>query len=403
MEQVFHYRAANRYGEIVQGIICAMSASELDRRLSAIGMDLLSWRAKQHGTRAGAPGGGRRRNELAQLFLQLESLAGTDVPILDSLAELRDSTPRAWTRRVLAVMYEQVSSGEPLSVAMGHHPRLFDGILVALVSAGETVGDLTAAFRHCAAHLLWVDGALSRLMKAVRYPAVLVVITMAVMIFLLTYFLPNVITIIEMVGGKPDPMLYKLRAFVFAAEKDWQTIAEVAGSIVGTFLVLELSSKRFATFIDRCVINLPLLGPLFLGQAMTRLGHFLSIMLGSGVEVRQALAVSIAMIRNRHVSQRLSSASGFIEQGASLSAALAATGVFPKFGERFLRTGEATNRVSAALSQLSDHFARQVERQIDRLTAYIEPALILMLGGVLIWLVVSLLLPLYDQLSKVKF
>lgn len=394
----FQYRAIDEHGAGVSGTLEAANDADLERRLRAIGLDLVGCRLRR------VRKGGRRampRRELIALCFELEQITRAGLPLAEGLRDLRDGVDDPKVRDVLASIVEDIEGGRTLSQSMTRFPREFSPVLVSLIHAGEQSGRMTQVLENLTRSLRWEDELRAHSRKLMIYPLVVSVVVVATLCFLLTFLVPQVVTLFRNMG-----LVLPLHTRMLIAASDllvnrWWAVLGLAlsGCAIAT---VSLRSPRGRQALDRCLLRLPVLGPILHKIALARFASFFALMYQSGITVLDALKSGEGIVGNRVIAQGLARASAQIVGGRRLSEGLAATGLFPPLVIRMTRVGENTGGLDNALLNVNYLYEREVREGIEQALKLIEPMMTLVLGGVLALVLFAVLGPLYDVVGRIK-
>lgn len=397
----FAYTSIDSDGKHVSGRLEAVNPVDLEQRLSRIGLDLLTVESASQQT-ASLFRGKVTRADLITFCFQLEQLAGAGVPLLDGITELRDSTESARFREVLGTIIEAIEGGQTLSQALEAQPEVFNQVFVSLVAAGEKTGQLVEVLRRLSDTLKWQDELAAYAQKIVIYPAFVGTIVIAVIILLMTFLVPEMAKFLKNMNQELPLHTRALIATSDFTRKYWYVVFGLPMvALTGFFTALRLS-ERLAYEVDRLKLKLPYLGPILRKIILSRFASTFALMYASGITVLEAMKISEAVAVNRAVTAALVRAGAEIRDGQGISAAFKSVNMFPPLVLRMLRIGETTGGLDKALLNVSYFYNREVREGIDRVQAMIGPAMVLILGTILGWVLLSIFGPLYDTISKLK-
>lgn len=397
---LYRYKALNQTGRRVSGQLNANNEADLYQRLKKINLELLV-AAIDSGRRRLALFGRRIKNrELIQMCLHLQQLSAAGVSLMDGLVDVRDSTDHRRLRDLVAEVFEDVSSGQSLSEAFGRHPRVFNTVFQSLIAAGEESGNLTESFTQLIKHLKWSENLSARINKATRYPLVMLTVMAGLFMFMMLLVVPQVVSFL-MANGQELPIITKalIATSEFVQDYWW---AIIGGPFAGYFLLrfLMRTSEGFAYKIDFYVLRIPLLGEVTRKLSLSRFAHFFATMFQSGVPILTCLDTAGRVTGNRCLAKSLASVRVGVEDGSPLSVGLRNTGEFPSLVVRLVKIGEDSGNLGETLNNVTDFYDRDIDQSVDALVSMIEPALTLFAGAMMAWIVLAVLGPIYDSLSK---
>lgn len=396
------YQAMDAGGALTPGNMEAANVSDLELRLGRMGLDLIDYTV----TRKRLLALGRRhitRADLITFCFHMEQMTGAGVPILEGLGDLRDSMeqhPRF--RDVISALIESIEGGRQLSEALQAHPEVFDATFTSLVHAGEQSGKIGDVFRNLADSLKWQDELAARLRKMAAYPAVVGVVVLAVTIFLMIYLVPQLAAFIRNMGQTLPLHTRALIAVSHAFTEYWYVImlAPVAALLLLRWRIRRSEAARLA--FDAFKLRVWVAGPVLHKIILARFATYFALMYGAGITVLECLRLCEGIAGNRALAAALRRASRLIAEGSSVTSAFQSTGLFPPLVVRMLKVGEATGALDRALRNVSYFYDREVKDMTERAQAMIEPAMTVVLGLLLGWIMLSVLGPIYDTIGSIR-
>jgi type IV pilus assembly protein PilC len=375
---------------------------DLEQRLARMELDLV----------AGAPasdmsrllGGGKvTRQDLINFCFHLEQLATAGVPLMDGLTDLRDSVENPRFREVVSGLVESIQGGHGLSQALADYPNVFSKVFISLVRSGEQTGKLADVLKGLAESLKWEDELAAQTKKLMVYPAFVGGIVLVVTFFLMIYLVPQMTSFIRNMG-QDVPLQTRILMAVssFFVNYWWAILAAPFVAWAGLKIAIR-TNPRVAYAVDHYKISMPLLGPILRKIILSRFASSFAMMYSSGITVLDSIRSCEEIVGNRPLEQALRRAGQQIAEGKNLTAAFQDLALFPPLVIRMMRIGENTGKLDTALLNVSYFYNREVRESIGKVQAMIEPALTLVLGAILGWVMLSVLGPVYDAISKIKF
>jgi len=375
---------------------------ELEKRLSNMGFDLLSY--KEH-TKASDSALHRKkitRRELINFTFHIEQLIKSGVPLIDSLKDIRDSIEYGQFTDVLQTVIDDIEGGKTLSLALSAHPRVFDKVYVTLVRVGEETGQLAEVLKDLAETIRWQDELVSQTKKIMIYPAIVSIIVLAVVAFLMMYLMPQLLPFIKNIGSEiplhTEILINISNIFV----EYWYLIFSLPVVII---IALKMATKRNRNvkyIIDGLKLKVWIFGPLMTKIKLARFANYFAMMYSSGITVLDALKISEDMVDNLVLEESINQARTKISDGVIISESFESVGVFPSMIVRMLKVGEDTGAMDDALLNVSYFYNREVKESIDKIEPTILPILTILLGGIMMWIMMAVLGPVYDAVSGVK-
>ena len=395
------YKAMDARGRRLSGQVDAANAADLESRLARLGLDLITFREARSGRTIVRSRGRVRRGDLVGFCFHMEQLLNAGVPVTEGLATLRDSVGNPRLREVLADMVERVVGGETLSGAMRPYPRVFGAVFVNLVRAGELSGRMGEIFGSLSEHLKWQNAQLALMRRLLTYPAISGAVVLLVVFFLMAHLVPQLVSFIEGMGLEL-PLHTRALIIVSDAIVAWWYLV-LAAPVLALVLVLLLSrtSPAFAQAVDAMKLRVWLVGPIMKKVIIARFTGSFALLYESGITVLECVRICEGLTGNRAVADAACRARKNIADGASISAGFEATGLFSPLVLRMLRLGESTGRLDAALLNVTEYYNREVTESIERSQALLGPAISLVLGAVLFWVIFSVLGPIYDIIAEI--
>lgn len=399
---LMQYKAIDERGKSSSGQIEAANVADLELRLGRMGLDLVNFREAR--TRGASIARGRvKRRELIGFCFDLEQLISAGVPLLEGLADLRDSVESRRFREVIAGMVETIEGGKTLSGAMEEYPQVFDDVFVNLVRAGEFSGQLGEVLRNITENLKWQDEQAAHMKRLMMYPATVGTVVMLVVFFLMSYLVPQLVSFIETMGQEL-PMHTLILISVSNFFTQWWYLLLPAPVIL--FVVIRVMVKLSPSLqfgIDDLKLRIWVIGPILKKIILARFANYFALMYASGITVLECIRITESLVGNKAVEEATRRAGRQIAEGASISAGFEYTGLFPPLVLRMLRVGENTGALDTALLNISYFYDRDVKESMERLETMIGPAMTLILGAILFWVIFSVLGPIYDMITKIDF
>ena len=398
----FQYKAVDKTGSPARGALDALNEVDLELRLRRMGLDLITFREIEKSASGFGAGGKITRRDLITFCFDMEQISRSGIPILEGLRDLRDSIENPRFREILTTLTEDMEGGRVLSQAMSQHPHVFDNVFVSLIRAGEQAGRLTDIFTSLASTLKWQDELASQTKRLLMYPAFVLVVVTAVMIFMLAYLVPQIVTLLKAMGVAL-PIQTKILIFLsnFVVNY-WPFVFGIPVVIVVTLVAVVRRSQKAQYLWDYTKLRLPVIGPILQKIIMSRFTNLFALMYQSGITILDAIKTSEDIVGNRVIADGLMRAGQQINAGESLTETFQNLGVFPPLVIRMLRVGEATGALDTALMNVTYFYNRDVKDAVDKGMAMIGPALTVFMGGMMMFIMWAVLGPVYDILGKVK-
>lgn len=397
---LFTYRALNAAGKTVRGRMDAANLVDLELRLKRVELELVH--GEESGTRRKKWQRRVSRKDLTTFFIHLQQMSEASVPVLDSLADLRDGVDNPRLRDITAAVIEGIQGGKRLSEAMADHPQAFDLITITLVRSGEETGNLAEVFKTLTESLKWEDELAEQTKRMLLYPLFMFVVICAVFLFLMLYLVPQLASFFGTLGQQTPLQTRILIATSNWLRAYWWTLPALPLTIFGVMTALARGTYTTRKLRDGLQLRMPYFGNILHKLMMARFASLFAMMYRSGITVLAALQICEGAINNLVIREALQRARLQIEEGSSVSIAFQNAGFFPSLVIRMLKIGESTGRLDSSLESVSYFFNREVKDSIARLQVMIEPALTVFMGLILGWLMLATFGPIYDVIGKLR-
>ena len=398
---LFAYRAVDADGRISTGNLDAVNAIDLELRLKRLGLDLLTLEGVKRSTAA------RTRNvsrtELITFCFHLSQLLKAGVNIIEALTDLRDTVDNAGFRQVIASLLEDIEGGLKLSEAMANHSYCFDGVFVALVRAGEQSGQLNEVLDELSENLKWQDEMAGQAKKAMVYPTLVLVVILGVIFVLMTVLVPQLASsfkqLVPKLPRETEALIFLSNIFV----RWWYLMLGIPALLIGFAWFFGRTNERAQRVIDDLALRMPVLGPIRQKIILARFATYFAMLYRSGISVIDCIQICEKIVGNRVMEEGLKRVGRSISEGQGISQAFIATKLFPPLVLRMLRVGESTGALDAALLNVSYFYNRQVRDSIAQMQTLLGPATTVVLGVLIVAILYSIFLPIYDVIAKIKF
>lgn len=406
---VFEYKALDVKGRHTSGVIDADSTHLVRRRLKdkalfAVSIDEVHPTASVERTGASLKALWQRRvklSETAMLTRQLATLLGAGFPLVKALGSVADRAPSPYLRRTLAHIKEMVNEGRSFASALADYARIFSPLYVNMVSAGETSGTLEIVLDRLAAMLEKQQDLKNRLTAALAYPLLMVLVGIAVIFLLMIYVVPSITGIFEeMEQVLPAPTRFLIATSQLMQSGWWTLPLAALGSILGWHTLRQTTGGRL--WSDRLLLNLPLAGGMLRKMTAARLSATLGSLLANGVTLMTALQIVRNIAGNAVFAQDIDAAAESVGNGQGLAESLGHSGALPDLALQMIQVGEQTGELESMLEKVAGFYESEVQSGLLRLTALLEPLLIVCMGGFVGFIVLSICLPIFEMNQLVR-
>lgn len=409
---VYAYKGLSQDGRAVSGIIDADTPKGARLKLRGSGIfptDLTEeQRQKPRETAEARSGLSLARylerispQELALLTRQLSTLVGAGLPLVDCLSALIEQVESARIKRTLSHIREQVTEGTSLADALKAHPRIFTDLYVNMVRAGEASGALDLVLLRLADYTENYAALRDKVRSALTYPILMAIVGSSILFFLLSYVVPKVTKIFSENKAALPLMTTVLLAISGFLQEYWWL---VVGAIIAVVLSIRVSTRTPAGRLryDRYVLSIPYFGKLLKKVALARFARTLSTLLTSGITLMQALDIVKNVVNNTVLSKAIEEARSSIREGQSIAPPLKKSGLFPAMLIHMIAVGEKSGELEQMLSKAADAYDAEVSSAVTALTSILEPVMILIGGAVVLFIVLAILLPIFELNQLVR-
>jgi type IV pilus assembly protein PilC len=400
----FQYRAYNPGGTLEDRVVSGESAAEVHAALTRRGYRVVSLRRARGGWhwvyRELPTFFGVSTADLVLFSRQLSTFLKVGVPITDAIGLLRNGARSGAFKAALDDINGDLDEGESFSVAISHHPHIFNQLYVDMIRAAEYSGSLDRVLIQIASYLQRQDTAIKKIRTAMIYPAVILTLAVVVCGVLIVVVLPNFVALFdEFHADLPLPTKVLIALGGFAQQWRWEIVAVMLFLIFSVFLALQTRPGK--VFWDHLLIRLPVLGVIVVFSIVERFTRTLSTMLKAGIPISQTFDVAIASAGNIRYRRGLEAVRLRMVTGDGFSEPLAETRLFAPMVLRMVRVGEETGTLDQSLEQIADFLAEEMDYKVRNMIALMEPSLIIAVGGAVGFVAISVIMPMYGLLRAV--
>ncbi len=407
---VFEYRAVNEKGRKVTGIITAEGPSSARFKLTqgrVFPMELKEVSPEGKGARLE---GLRLRFAwlrridpvlVSGCLRQLATLISSGLPLVDCLGTLAEQVEHLRLKRKITQIREKVIEGGALYQAMSEHPDVFDAISINMVRAGESAGGLDAILERLADFSERSLRTRKKITAALTYPLFLLMVATVILIFLMTFVMPKIVGIfrgMELALPLSTRILIRLTDFA----RGWWWLVALCFIVFFAVTAAWIRKASGARAWDRWRLKVPIMGKLHRKSVMARFTRTLAVLLRSGLPLVQSLEIARLSLGNRIVEEAVEQATKQVEEGSDFATPLKLTGHFPPLIIQLLRAGEQSGELEAMLEKAADIYEEDVNAGIGSLTSLLEPIIILVMGMVVAFVVLAVLLPIFDMSAGIR-
>ena len=331
-------------------------------------------------------------SELAHLTRQMATLLGANIPLVDALGALQDQVENPLLKKSMSQIKEKVMGGQRLADAMKAFPKIYGDLYISMIQAGEASGALELVLQRLADFTESQAKLKSKITSALMYPVIMGLVGTALMLYLLVSVVPKIVSIFEdakAILPLPTRILMAVSSF---AQNYWYFLILIA--VVGGFLFKRyINTEAGRLRLDRFSLKMPIFGELFRKVAVSRFSRTLATLLHSGVQLLPSLDIVKNVVGNKVLSQAIETTKLSVKEGESIAEPLRRSGEFPPMVLHMIAVGEKTGALESMLEKVADSYDGEIDTTVGTLTTLLEPLLILVMGGVVSFIVLSILLP----------
>lgn len=397
----FRYEAVDAGGATKKGVVNADSAraARTDLRgqgLVPVTVDALSGQVDEAGNvkRRGF-GDKLSTSELSLFTRQLASLLEASLPLEQAFSALMEQAERAYVRDLVAAIRADLMGGSTLADALSKHPRDFTDIYRALVASGEQIGQLARVLSSLADYIERRNALVAKVRLAFTYPAIVTIVAFAIVIFLLAYVVPQIVSVFANTKQQlPFLTVVMLAISDFVRAYGW--IVAIVAVVLGLLWRRALKNPDIKMRFHRWLLSAPMVGKFERSLNTARFASTLAITTGSGVPILRALQTSRDTLNNVAMRAQVEDATNSVREGVGLARALSAHQHFPPMLIHMIRAGEVTGNLPAMLQRASSAQEQDLERRAMTIAGLLEPILILVMGVVVLLIVLAVLMPIIE-------
>lgn len=401
MTKNYTYRALDqRRNRVVKGSIQAFNEKALEQTLNDSNMVLISFKEVKKGFFSSSKLFNRiTSKDLITMFIHFEQLEQAGVPLLDSLADLKDYSENQKIKDMAADIYESVKGGKLLSESMEKFPKIFDPVMISLIRMGEKTGNLQLAFKNICENLKWSAEIKRKTIKAIRYPIFTLVIMLIVTAIMLKVVVPKVTGFI-LDQGIEIPGYTK----ALIATSDFFQKYFFSGLLyaVGIFIVIKIlaRNKVIKYQIDFLKLKLPVMGAIMQKIDLSKFTKFFGVTFTSGIPVLDCLTISGNVVQNTVLRTEIEKIKQEVSDGRSVSSAISASPYFPNMVLRMLKVGEESGNMGDAMKNIEYFYTSEIDDAIEKIIGTLQPMIMFIMGGLMAWVIAGVFGPIYGNFDN---
>ncbi|MFO8163504.1 MAG: type II secretion system inner membrane protein GspF [Thermodesulfobacteriota bacterium] len=401
---VYEYAGLDSSGKTLKGILDADSAVAVRQKLRASGLFPVEVKETVSRPKGGVSGSFSffalfqrvKPGEVYAVTRQLATLLSAGVPLVMSLDSLISQKSNPLLQKIIAQVKESVNQGNSLAFSLSQHPKIFSNFYINMVRSGEASGSLDVVLANLAEFGEHQQTLRGRFQAALAYPVFMSLIGIGVLFFLITFIVPNITKIFtEMHHTLPLPTMVLINVSNFLLSFWWVIVLVLFSGIIGIKYSKKSPSVHYMW--DKLKLRIPILGPMNQQIALARFGRTLGSLLKSGVSLLSSLLIARNIVNNVLIAEAIDKAENEIRGGKSLAGSLSQSQWVPPMVVQMISVGEQSGQLEAMLDKIADTHEREIESRIIALTSMLEPAMILFMGLIVGFVVISILLPIFEM------
>ena len=397
----FKYKGRDTNGEAIDGLMDAENEGELATKLAEMNIVLVEAKTAKTSQESSTFYLGKvKRKEIILFTNHLAMSVEAGVSVIQAISDYAREVTNERVKKIIQDVERQVLSGTTLSAAMSQHPEAFSELYVAIVSTGEATGKLDMVLQDLVTHLEWREELASQIKQASIYPAFLVGLIIGVIVILMTFTLPQFIPVLK---GFNVPLPAPTRILIAASDifqGYWIHMLVFVILFVVTYKVTNRTPQgRY--FWDGVKLKIPLVGKLQHKILLSQFAHNFSILYSAGIGIIESFQIIQRVVGNEVIRAALVRCLESIEQGGTIYDSLKKEKTFPPLVLRMIQVGESTGSLDRSLQKVSQYYDKEVPAAIKKMFSVFEPALILVMGGVVLFIALAILLPTYKLTATI--
>lgn len=398
---VYKYKARDKFGKVIDGFMEASSSEMVASHLEGLGNIPVFVHEKKKNIVSldSLPSfTGISREDLILFNRQLSALFSAGIPLLSSLNALSEQTENRRMKEVINTLRNDIEKGSSLSDALARHPKVFSALYLSMIQAGEMAGALDEILNRLATMAEYEKDTRARIKAATRYPKIVIITISVAFIALVTFVIPRFATMFAKFGGTLPLPTRVMIDINYIIHHYWYLVVAVTAAI-GMGFHWYTNTKEGRLRWDGLMLRIPVFGPLFLKIAMSRFTHILGMLMRTGVPILDTLKITSDVVGNSLISQEVQKLRVSVIQGNGISQSLKESVVFTPMVTQMISAGEQSGKLDEMMAKVSEYYDLEVEYTLKNLSTLIEPVLIIIIGGMVFFLALSIFLPMWDMAS----
>lgn len=400
MATTYVWKGKTPAGETVSGEMVTNSKAELITNLRKKRVILTSAKEKPKSIGFSIGRQGVSTKDLAVFTRQFSTMINSGLPLVQCLDILAKQAEKDFFRKVITQIMRDVEAGSTLADALARHPNVFSELYVNMVEAGEAGGVLDVILGRLATYLEKMNALKRKIRAAMTYPAVIFAVTIAASAFMLIFIIPTFAKLYADFGGELPGLTRFVMNLSTILRTRWYVIL---GVLVAAFVGFRryYSTKEGRATIDRFLLKLPVIGPVLLKASIARFTRTLGTLVSSGVPILEGLEITANAAGNVVVKKAVLKTRASISTGQTIAGPLRESEVFPPMVVQMISVGEETGALDEMLAKVADFYDEEVDTAVESLASVIEPLMIVVMGGIVGVMLVSMYLPIFKLVTVI--
>lgn len=394
----FQYKAKRKNAETVVGNIFAGTKEEAVEKVHQLGLIPVSVvsNTPEEVRPADIRWGRVAQKELYLFTRQLTNLTRAGVPILRALDIIGRQQRNAFFRQIIRDLHARIQQGSSLSEALQVYPKVFNGLYVTMIRAGEESGRLKEVASELASYLKRQGELFSKVRTAVTYPVFMLIFGILTVFFILTYALPRITVLYDNLNqALPAPTVIVMQVSSFLI--NWWYVLLIAAAVLAGVAKKAETSESLQHLINEIKLRMPLFGELFLKLELSRFCRTMELLLASGVPITRALKLSIPLVRQRVIQEELTGCQEDLIAGKSFGQSLQKSSRIPEMFGQLISVGEESGSLTETMGDIAGSYEQDTEESIKHMTTLLEPLMIVLIGGIVGFIIFAMLLPIFQM------
>ncbi|MES2207424.1 MAG: type II secretion system F family protein [Pseudomonadota bacterium] len=393
----YYYRALNKEGKRITGEWIATNINDLEQRLFRSGLELINAKVTRRSTFLWQ--GTQHLRELMDFCFYLEQMLESDLPLLVGLNDMRNSIKSITLKNIIANMADTVESGKTLSEAMSLHANYFGAMFSILLAAGEKTGQMITIVKYLYEYIEWKIDFYDRIKKVITYPLISLFFIFFSFLSIFVFVIPEMKRFFLSLQIEMPLHTKLLIIFSDFISQHWIKLL-----LLGAFLAIivtasYLESKKFKFYVNKCLLKIPFVGKFLMLLALLRFFKIMILSISAGINFLDAISLTVPTVNNDYIALNIANIRLCIERGESISEAFKKANVFESVVIQSLHVAEKTGEIEKALLQSSKFYDYQLKKQISLIETWLQPLLLSIVGGLLAWVMLSILGTIYQSLE----